>query len=308
MYHVGMDVAARALERWAGDPETLEHVATSGNAVYRFRDGDAQRILRLTHPGHRTLRHNEAEMAFLLHLDRQGQRVNTPLASALGRFVEEADGCSASVLTWAPGIVVTSDSPHWNEAFFREWGRNLGGIHRAATSYAGPTRWDWREEGLIVDADVLIPADDHAVREEKARILELIEAIPQPSGHYGMIHADFAPGNFHYVPGAGITSFDFGNCCNHWFVSDIAISFSVLRRYVECRRYGRWLLDGYREVFAIDATVWGALDTLLQLRILYVLLSRLRKFGPHPDSQQRRTLATLRNAVLSRFRWPEDAH
>lgn len=53
-------------------------------------------------------------------------------------------------------------------------------------------------------------------------------ALPRRADNYDMTHADFAPQNFNYDPAAGITSFDFGNCGDHWFVSDLLISLSTL--------------------------------------------------------------------------------
>lgn len=304
MYGVPFATAARALERWEADPGSLAHLATSGNAVHRFTRSGAPHILRLTVPSHRTAAHTEAEMAFLEHLNACGVRVNAPVRSVAGRSVEIVDGVSACVLTWVPGIVVTADSEHWNQRFFREWGASLARIHAAARTYRGPARWEWRDEGLIAEADVLIPAGDRAVRDEFARVMRALDDVAAGAERCGMIHADFAPGNFHYVPGAGIHAFDFGNCCSHWFAADLAISLSVLRRRPERDRLREWLLDGYREVAPLPPGTLETLDLLLQLRILYVLLSRLAWFGPRPDAAQRATLEALRGAVLERFTWP----
>ncbi len=164
MYDVPFDIAERAVSRWRAEAGSLEHLGTSGNAV----------------------------------------RASAPVRSRANRSVETEDGCAACVLTRAPGIAVTPDSPHWNADFVREWG----------------------------------------------------------------------------------------------------VSLSVLRRRSDRGRCGVWLFEGYRSVRPIDARLLPHLDTLIQLRILYVLLSRLKQFGPHPDDTQRATLAALRAAVLERFRWP----
>lgn len=307
MYGVPFETAARALTRWAADPDSLAHLATSGNAVHRFTRDGVPHILRLTVPAHRSPAQTVAEMEYLRHLQAGGVRANAPVPSLEGRLVEVVDDVSACVLTWVPGLVVTPDSEHWNERFFREWGASLARIHAASRTYLGPARWDWRDENLFIEADALIPADDAPVRTELTRVLREIEDLPRDGSCYGMIHADFAPGNFYYVPGVGIHAFDFGNCCTHWFASDIAISLSVLRRRSERDRLRTWLLDGYREVTPLPAGTPESIDLLLQLRILYVLLSRLRWFGPSPDASQRGTLATLRAAVLERATWPVEA-
>jgi len=304
VFDVAPDLAARALERWDGDPGSLAHLATSGNVVHRFTRDGTPCVLRLTHPDHRTPAHTEAEMAFLEHLHASGVRANVPVRSRAGRRVEVVDGVSACVLTWNPGITVAPDSEHWNEAFFREWGASLARIHAAARTYRGPARWDWRDEGLIADAGALFPANDAPVRAEFDRVMRALEGLPRPAADYGMIHADFAPANFTYVPGEGIHAFDFGNCCDHWFASDLAISLSVLRRRPERDRLRDWLLAGYDAVTPLRGDTLATLDLLMQLRILYVLLSRLRRFGPYPDAEQSTTLDLLRGAVLERFTWP----
>ncbi|HYM81028.1 MAG TPA: hypothetical protein VEY91_06410 [Candidatus Limnocylindria bacterium] len=148
MKHFGIETARTALTRWDGDPATLEHLATSGNDVYRFHAGEP-RILRITDRAYRTFAEQGAEMAFLRHLDDRGVRVAAPLPSRAGELLETLDDCSACVLSWAPGVRVDPGSPDWDLPFFREWGRNLAEIHLAAQSYTGPGRWEWWEEGLL---------------------------------------------------------------------------------------------------------------------------------------------------------------
>jgi len=304
MKHIGYEIAATALERWGGAPSSLEHIATSGNSVYRYRTDEGPRILRLTDPEHRTVRQNAAEMEFLLHLRDAGVRACAPVPSSDGLLVEVVESCSASVLTWAPGEQIGPDSPHWNEPFFGEWGRSLARIHEASRSYRGPRRWDWNEEGLIADAEQLIPEEDSVSRAEFRLVVERLEELPKTEETYGMIHADFGLRNFHYDPHGGIVSFDFGNCCDHWFVSDIAISLSTLRQFPERDRYRRWIVEGYREILPIDHLVREHLSWFLRLRIVYVYLSRLKKFGPRPSREEEAILVDLRARVAERFEWP----
>lgn len=297
MKHFDLEVARAALERWDGKPTALAHIATSGNAVYRFHDGAHDRILRLTDTGFRAARANEAEMAFLEHLMSCGVRANVPVRSRSGRAVEVLGDCSASVLTWAPGARVDPGTPLWDRPMLEEWGRTLGGIHRAATSYPGPPRWDWRDEGLIADAKQLIPESDGPAHAELARVLAHLEGVPRRRETFGMTHADFGAQNFHFDPALGITAFDFGNCCEHWFATDLVISLSTFRRLAERERFRDWVLAGYRDAFALDEAIWSERGWFMRLRILYVYLSRLKWFGPAPDAEQRATLAMLSGLV-----------
>jgi Ser/Thr protein kinase RdoA (MazF antagonist) len=301
------ETAQRALKLWAVDanaPRTLERVATSGNDVWRFEHAGEPYILRLTDAAWRSPALNRAECAFLEHASARGARVNRPVAARSGAAVEILDDASATVFTWAGGDLVTSDDPRRNEAFFREWGRALGELHAAAETYDGPPRWEWRDEGLLADADGLLPGADTAIRAQRDELYARLAALPVTRANYGLIHADFAPQNFRYDRSGRITSFDFGNLCRHWFVSDLVISFSTLRREKKRDAMRAWILAGYESVRALDPASWAERDTFLRLRVLYVYLSRLRWFGPVPGAAQRETLAALRALVLERVTWP----
>ena len=300
------ETAQRALKLWAVDahaPGTLERVATSGNDVWRFEEAGQPFILRLTHADWRSPAMNRAECAFLEHATARGARVNRPVPARSGALVEILDDASASVFTWAEGDLVTSDDPRRNEAFFREWGRALATLHAAAGDYEGPPRWEWRDEVLLADADRLLPAADTAIRAQRDELYARLAALPVTRGNYGLIHADFAPQNFRYDRAGRITSFDFGNLCRHWFVSDLAISFSTLRREPKRDAMRAWILAGYESVRALDPASWAERDTFLRLRGLYVYLSRLAWFGPVPSAARKEALAGLRALVLERVSW-----
>jgi len=304
MKHFEPPVAAAALARWDGDPATLLHVATSGNAVYQFLERGTPRILRLTDIAYRSPEHQQAEMSFLHHLEACGVRVAAPVRSRNENLVERFGDHTACVLAWAPGERVAPGSHHWNDAFVRAWGRSLGAIHAAARSYDGPPRWHWRDEVLLADAGELLPRDDAAVRAEFATVAARLDALTHSSASYGMNHADYGPQNFHWDPALGITSFDFGNCCSHAFVHDLVIATSLLWRLPDRDRWGDALMDGYRERMELDAALWEERHTFLRMRQLYVYLSRLRKFGPDPDPDQREVLRTLRAMIRSNPDWP----
>lgn len=296
-------IAIEALGRWFTRTDQCAHVATSGNAVYRVL-ADGQRFaLRLTDPEHRTRTQNEAEIEFVRHLEDAGVPVAPPVASTAGRFVEEVEGVSASLFRWVDGEEVDWTGPHWHERFFQAWGSALGRIHRASIQYRGAARWDWQDEHLLRDADALIPADDLNSRGELARAMSELVLLPRTEEEFGMIHADFAPLNFRFLPPGEIVAFDFGNCCRHWFVQDIAISLLFFRRDARRESFATAFLEGYQRVRPIPPETWRGLGPLMRLRILYVYLSRLKKFGPSPSPTEEAILSNLRLAVAERFAW-----
>lgn len=305
-------LAPVAAAHWNGTEGTIEHIADSGNSVYRFRRDGEQLILRLTSPSYRTAGELEAEIEFLRHLDNDGVRVGTPVISRNGKFVEKVESGDttmlASAFTVAPGMYVDRNSPHWNKDFFHAWGATLGNIHRSARNFspAGPhRRWSWRNEVFILHAPELIPADDIESHRELERVLRRLDDVPADDDTFGMIHADFAPQNFHYDPAIGITTFDFGNCCYHWYLSDIAISLSVLRRYPEHERglYREWIIEGYRSRYPLADELLAEISWFIRLRILYVYLSRLVKFGPAPTDEEQNILRMMQGTVHERFEW-----
>lgn len=54
---------------------------------------------------------------------------------------------------------------------------------------------------------------------------------------------------------------------------------------------------------AIDEDIWAERSWFLRLRVRYVYLSRLEKFGPNPSAEERATLEILRVLVAQRLAW-----
>ncbi len=294
---VNRQLALVAARLWELDPHTIEHIGDFGNSVYQAQRDGERLILRLTEPSFRSLAENRAELDYILHLHSCGVRVSVPLASRAGAWVEQVRVGErmllASVFLFAPGASVDSQSAHWGEPFFRAWGHALGSIHRASRSFEPGVdrRWHWQDEVLFANARALIPVGDLGSLRELEALMGWAEQLPVDDTNFGMTHADFGPRNFNYHPELGITAFDFGNCCYHWYISDLAIALSTLRRlpHDERERYREWMLAGYREVYPIDPALLAELDQFSRLRMLYVYLDRLMLFGPSPTEEQRRT-------------------
>lgn len=298
--------AQAALQRWRGDGATLEHVSDSGNSVYRFGRQGTVLILRLTDPGYRSRSQVLAELDYLQQLHAQGVLVGVPVAAASGNLLEaiQSGGATwlAAVFTFAPGSVPLPDTPAWDETLFREWGRTLGRLHRVSSRYTAPAefrRWHWHEEDLVANAARYIPAEDRISQREFDALKAQLQALPVSAQSYGMTHADLGAQNFHYDPQHGITVFDFGNCCYHWYASDLAIALSTLRGHSPEQRddYRRWMLDGYQEILPLDPVSEEHLDLFIRWRVLYVYLDRLERFRPVPTPAQQQILDTLRGRV-----------
>ncbi|MBC7870007.1 MAG: phosphotransferase [Chitinophagaceae bacterium] len=309
---VNRDYALLCASLWDADAAILEHLGDFGNSVYSFYIAGEKVILRLTDPKDRSQPVNEAELDFLLHLHRSGVQANIPITSLNRNFVEtviiEDIPLLASVFTYAPGVQVDQNSIYWQQAFFKAWGKTLAQIHQAASTYEPAVegkRWHWIEEDLIANARHYIPKNDTPSLQELDTLIERLHRLPINRETYGLIHADLGARNFHYDPQIGITVFDFGNCCYHWFISDIAIALSTLRHYPKSERdqYHSWIIAGYEAISALEPDLHSQLSLFIRLRILYVYLDRLMLFGAAPTESQKETLFTLRQKVHEGFEW-----
>ena len=302
--------AEKAVKQWHPQAKIIRHIVDSGNFTYLISLENQQMILRLTDPDFRTKSENLAELEYLLHLHQEQVQVAIPIPFSSGKLLEEVpdktETLLASVFKYAPGEMVQQDSKYWGKSFFLTWGQTLGNIHRASRSFSPASenkRWHWKDELLLREALQLIPEDDTPSLREWDKVMEWLAQREVHQGNFGMIHADFASQNFHYHPEQGITVFDFGNCCYHWFDADLAISLSVLRRYPDKQLYKEWILEGYQNAHFFESDLEQALNWLMRLRILYVYLSRLHKFGKQPNETQQKTLRQLKERVHKTFIW-----
>jgi Ser/Thr protein kinase RdoA (MazF antagonist) len=100
-----------------------------------------------------------------------------------------------------------------------------------------------------------------------------------------------------------ITAFDFGNCCYHWFISDLAISLSTVRRKENRDQIKDNILNGYAVVKSVPGNVDELIDLFIRLRVIYVYLSRLHFWSDNRTSQQIKDLEMLRSRVHSKTGW-----
>lgn len=310
--YAALSEARAIVTEWNGLPRTVAHISNSGNSVFRFKKAEnGWQILRLTDATFRSREEVKAELEFLRHLKEQSVAVAYGIPNNQGLLTSEVVSHSgvfiASVLSYAEGIRVETDSPDWNRRFFRAWGKSLAAIHTASQTYTPsattPIPWIWHDEILFRQAEQLLPQDDSASRQEYQEVLRSCHCLGQ-SSEFGVIHADYTPQNFHYSPITNrIVAFDFGNCCYHWFAADIAIALSALRQHRHREVIKAEILAGYSEVKALPANCAELIPIFLRLRAIYVYLDRLYLFGLHPTIEQSRTLNQLKLRVHAQASW-----
>ncbi len=98
-------------------------------------------------------------------------------------------------------------------------------------------------------------------------------------------------------------AFDFGNCCYHWFIADIAISLSTVRRKVNRDQIKQEFLSGYKKVRLLPPNLDALLDLFIRLRVVYVYLSRLHLWSHDRTLKQAQELELIKFRVHDKQGW-----
>lgn len=313
--YANLNDAQREVINWGGDPYSVQHIGDRGNSIFSFKNTQNQlQILRFTDPMFRSFDEVCGELNFVNYLFNDKVCVAPFLNTLDGKQVYHATTSSGQLIcssvAFAEGLEINQESEYWNKTFFNEWGRNLGLIHKSSHRYTANLstnqRWVWQDEIFIAQAKKLIPAEDKASLEEFAEVTSLCLELPQVASEFGLIHADHAPQNFKYNPAiTKITVFDFGNCCYHWFVADLAITLSTIRRKLNREEVRDGILQGYTKIRALPKNHDQLIDLFIRLRVIYVYLSRLYFWSQKRTIEQNKELIYLQNLVHQKTGWPK---
>jgi amicoumacin kinase len=157
---------------------------------------------------------------------------------------------------------------------------------------------------MIARAEHLIPRHDSQSIEEFHEVIERCKGLPKSPSDFGLVHADHAPQNFRYdTEQSRLTAFDFGNCCYHWFIADLAISLSTVRRKANREQIRGSILEGYASIRSLPNNFDNLIDLFIRLRVVYVYLSRLHLWSKNRTSEQARDLENLKGQVHEKTGW-----
>lgn len=227
------EAAARA---FGAHPRALETLGDFENYVYGFEHESGPKVLRVTHPSHRSAADIEAEVAWVEFLVGRGVRFARPLRSTRGAWVETIGEGEATFHVCAfervPGRLPTAED--WTPALFEEWGRFLGQAHRHSVEYSepahGPRRTRWTSDPYLLNGLRWIPEDHKAVRERWIETFDALRALPEEAGAFGICHTDLHQGNFHVHEGR-MYAFDTDDCAHQYLVEDLSSVFYYGRRH-----------------------------------------------------------------------------
>ncbi|MCO0600688.1 phosphotransferase [Peribacillus butanolivorans] len=217
-----------------------------------YRDGTPF-ILRLTHQSHRTKEQVLAELKWIEYLQNNGSNIPKVIPSTENNLVEIVTGLDGTnfyccLFEKAPGARMKVTDENFNEHLFFEWGKTIGQLHKKTKSYKPGTeykRLNWYEEELLNATLYHVDVPEQVIHQQEL-IIKKLNALPVHQDNFGLIHSDIHHGNFHYHEGK-IFVFDFDDCSNHWFASDLAIPLYYFMWSLE--REGVNDLDGYATEF-----------------------------------------------------------
>jgi Ser/Thr protein kinase RdoA (MazF antagonist) len=291
-------LAKAALVSWEHEPGSVRYVRASANAVFTFRSGERELVLRLTPPDSRSPAELAAECAFVEHLVGRGVPVARPVRSVTGALVESVPGSwHAVVFDRLPGAHRELDELP-REGFVR-WGQALGALHRAAEGWPGRDR---------PDPILAVPDGEDTARRAMDAVIARLAELPEDEGSFGMIHGDFELDNVLWPAGServtGIVDLD--GCARHWYAADVAFA---LRDLFGDRVSGidlhdarlRLFLDGYRAARPLPDAEAQLLPLFLRLHQLTTFTALLHTVDVPDDGTLPPWLDNLRSKLLAKL-------
>ncbi len=295
----------QAAERFGVEAARLKPLAGGHYAqVYEWmRDDERASVLKLTPPDDTS--NPQAQLALLAWIDylgAHGAPVARPIPSRRLKLIEVVECGDQQYLVSAAEKVAGVRAEllllnQWDDDLIRQLGRAIGRCHALAQDYTPPTptlrraEWDQAENCFNPFSD--LANAQPFVLEQRARVLEAVEALPKDRAGYGLTHLDLHFANFIVDPArGGITLIDFDDCGYGWYAMDVAmLLFDVLvvyghqaacahNREAFARRFLEVLLSGYREEKSFPPYWIAQLPALLKLLEIGIYAMLAQDYDP----------------------------
>ncbi len=299
--YVSLNEAEKVLHCWNGAVKSLTHLGDSASSVFRYKNevGDLQ-ILRFTDSSFRSKIQIEGEIEFINHLSNSGCDVHEIVLTQEGKITSEMKIGEkmffVNSFSYANGKQVVPKSKDWNNQFFETWGESLGMIHKSSESFKPKDQklWQWFEEILFLKINNLIPSQDNKSESIIRKTIDKCRRIKRSELNYGIIHGDYGPQNFAYNDKGKIVSFDFGNACYHYFVSDLANVILYLNNKNADKNQIGLFLKGYEKLKNIPENFDELILLFQALRLQYTYLDRLYTSSEVKSDLSKKVLNDLR--------------
>ena len=234
----GPERLAEAATLFGLDPTGLEELDGYENLVY----GGADRVLRISHDGHKDPRQVLAEIAFIAHLAAGGAAVAAPLPSLGGGALERVDdGEGGSFLVTCFVRVAGRPLGMGDDAdgIVEALGALAGAMHRLAADHrpSGVRREAWYENVHIAEWRESVADEAPEVRERIGALYERLRALPEDPEHAGLIHGDLHSDNVLW-DGERLTAIDFDDALTGPWGMDLGTSVYYCRRLMPEGEWG----------------------------------------------------------------------
>lgn len=265
----------QAVERWAGDSDSVILVSEGINLVYRFQRDNKKYYLRMTHANLRDKAELLAAISYQRHLFEHDVPVCEPLLSKNGNWSESIvqgdEVFLAHVCREVPGEPIRFN--YQDGGLYKKWGEALGKLHKAAQTYQpkGHNYTSWQQS--------LDELGDYA-KNESRELQSILEEIIQyykvresSSTNYGLTHGDHREGNV-LTDGKNIHIIDFDLPCFNWFMEDFARPFfhSIIWEETNWDDKLEPYLEGYLSVMPENSIDLNAFSRQIQLKGLEIYL------------------------------------
>lgn len=213
------------LKNWGLSGE-VSLISNTENTIFKIETENGSLIVaRFTEIDHRSINDVEAEVHWLDYLKKNNINLAFPIADLNGNLVQSLNIENKTVtvvfFNWAQGKLLDRGS-RWASKQFEEIGSYLGRLHFLSKGYIPAKeykRYKWNDTQQIKSIYHYLPETYH---KEADASLKWIQSLSASSESFGLVHADLHGGNFH-VHDKKLVSFDFDDCCYHFFSYDLAI-------------------------------------------------------------------------------------
>ena len=266
-----------AVERWAGDLNSIQLISEGVNLVYRFEINHQGHYLRLTHSELRPINQLEAAVNFQNYLSQSGVSICALVQSCHQNYIEKIMDRDAVFLAQVcqevSGRPIDFNNPNLN--LYQHWGRVLGEFHKASLNYLPGIH-----QNIYASVDKSFDELKGYLDSEPSEIKNLLESVisyfstrPRTALNFGLTHGDHREGNV-ITDGSKINIIDFDLPCFNWFTEDLFRPFfnSWVDGNTQFEKVFKFYLDGYFSVMLKESIDLESFPWHLKLKGLEIYL------------------------------------
>jgi Ser/Thr protein kinase RdoA (MazF antagonist) len=256
------------------------------NDTFLVKAEHAKYIIRVYRSGWRSFSDINFELEALLHLQREGGSISTPLINKKGEYIGSVfapEGQRFVVLfTHAPGKDLTyKKQEHQEHQAHQEsylYGRGVAQLHAASNTFQSSHNRFALGLGHLLDHPLQSIKPMLADRQEDwkyliglaAKLRQYVESKPPTALETGFCHGDLHSGNAHLDLDQALTFFDFDCCGIGWRSYDIAVFHWGTRLREKHQDLWQSFLRGYTEIRSLSEADIKAVPYFVAIRHIWL--------------------------------------